>query len=64
MKTSCMRLKLVELNFFASFNADDQRKTYVSDVSKYTFKSSRTFSIMDKSSKKIFHCLTDGGGVG
>ena len=34
--TSCLRLKLVEveLNFFASFNADDQRKTYVSDVSK------------------------------
>ena len=45
MKTSCLRLKLVELNFFASFSADDQRKTYVSDVSKYTFKSSRrTFS--------------------
>ena len=34
-------LKLVDLNFFASFNADDQRKTYVSSVSKYTFKSSR-----------------------
>ena len=34
IKTSCLRLKLVELNFFASFNADDQRKTYVSDVSK------------------------------
>ena len=34
MKTSCLRLKLVELNFFASLNADDQRKTYVSDVSK------------------------------
>ena len=30
MKTSCLRLKLVELNFFASFNADDQRKlTYL-----------------------------------
>ena len=41
MKMSCLRLKLVELNFFASFNADDQRKTYVSDVSKYTFKLSR-----------------------
>ena len=26
MKTSCLRLKLVELNFFASFNADDQSK--------------------------------------
>ena len=47
MKTSCLRLKLVELNFFASYTADDQRKTYVSDVSKYTFKSSRlTFSII------------------
>ena len=43
MKTSCLRLKLVELNFFARFNADDQRKTY---ISKYTFRSSRwTFSI-------------------
>ena len=41
MKTSCLRLKLVELNFFASFNADDQRKTYVSNISKYTFKLSR-----------------------
>ena len=41
MKTSCLRLKLVELNFFASFNPDDQRKTYVSNISKYTFKSSR-----------------------
>ena len=38
MKTSCLRLKLVELNFFASFNADDQRKTYISDVSKYYIK--------------------------
>ena len=37
MKTSCLRLKLVELNFFASFNADDQRKTYISNVSKYTY---------------------------
>ena len=26
MKTSCLRLKLVELNFFASFNADAQSK--------------------------------------
>ena len=38
MKTSCLMLKLVELNFFASFNADDQSKTYVSNISKYTFK--------------------------
>ena len=37
MKACCLRLKLVELNFFASFNADDQRKTYVSNVSKYIF---------------------------
>ena len=36
-KTSCLRLKLVELNFFASFNADDQRKTYVSNVSKQKY---------------------------
>ena len=59
MKTSCLRLKLVELNFFASFNADDQRKTYVSDVSKYTFKSSRwTFSIKETIAKAnaIIHC--------
>ena len=27
MKTSCLRLKLVELNFFESFNADNQRKS-------------------------------------
>ena len=26
MKTSCLRLKLVELNFLVSFNTDDQRK--------------------------------------
>ena len=46
MKTSCLRLKLVELNFFASFNADNQRKICASNVSKYTSKSSRwTFSI-------------------
>ena len=25
-RAGCLRLKLVELNFFASFNADDQRK--------------------------------------
>ena len=39
-KFFCLRLKLVELNFFVSFNADDQRKP-VSNVSKYTSKSSR-----------------------
>ena len=49
MKTSCLRLKLVELNFFASFNAGDQRKAYVSNISKYIFKSLRwTFSIILK----------------
>ena len=31
MKTSCLRLKLVELNFLVSFNTDDQSK---SDVAK------------------------------
>ena len=37
-------LKLFELNFFASYNAE--RKTYISDVYKNTFKSSRlNFSI-------------------
>ena len=30
MKTSCLRLKLVELNFFASFTTDDQSIFYVS----------------------------------
>ena len=55
MKTSHLRLKLVELNFFASFNVDDQRKTYVSDVSKYTFKSSRlTFSIKIQKGPDLF----------
>ena len=29
MKTSCLRLKLVELNFLVSFNTDDQSKTDV-----------------------------------
>ena len=39
-------LKLAK-SFFASFDADDHRKTYVSNVSKYTSKSSRwTFSII------------------
>ena len=39
MKTSCLRLKLVELNFFASFNADDQRKfaflTYLKNFARF-----------------------------
>ena len=34
MKTSCLRLKLVELNFLVSFNTDDQRKTDVTDTVK------------------------------
>ena len=40
MKTSCLTLKLVKLNFFASFNADNERKICISNVSKYTSKSS------------------------
>ena len=49
MKTSCLRLKLVELNFLVSFNTDDQSKTDVANainVITYKSKSSRwTFSI-------------------
>ena len=49
MKTSCLRLKLVELNFLVSFNTDDQSQTDVAntaDVITYKSKSSRwTFSI-------------------
>ena len=29
LETSCLRLKLVELNFLVSFNTDDQSKTDV-----------------------------------
>ena len=32
MKTSCLRLKLVELNFLVSFNTDDQSKTDVANA--------------------------------
>ena len=32
MKASCLRLKLVELNFFASFTIDDQSTLYVSNT--------------------------------
>ena len=32
MKTSCLRLKLVELNFLVSFNTDDQSKTDVANT--------------------------------
>ena len=53
MKTSCLRLKLVELNFLVSFNADDQSKTdvtYTVNVTTYKSKSSRwTFSIKELS---------------
>ena len=44
MKTSCLRLKLVELNFLVSFNTDDQSKTDVANainVITYKSKSSR-----------------------
>ena len=44
MKTSCLRLKLVELNFLVSFNTDDQSKTDVANtanVMTYKSKSSR-----------------------
>ena len=49
MKTSCLRLKLVELNFLVSFNTDDQSKTDVANTANiitYKTKSSRwTFSM-------------------
>ena len=32
MKTSCLRLKLVGLNFLVSFNTDDQSKTDVANT--------------------------------
>ena len=32
MKTSCLRLKLVELNFLVSFNTDDQSQTDVANT--------------------------------
>ena len=32
MKTSCLRLKLVELNFLVSFNTDDQSKTDIANA--------------------------------
>ena len=44
MKTSCLRLKLVELNFLVSFNTDDQSKTDVANainIITYKSKSSR-----------------------
>ena len=51
MKTCHLRLKLVELNFFASFTTDDQSNFNVSN----TFKSSRwTFSIKVEKGKNVF----------
>ena len=40
MKTSCLRLKLVELNFLVSFNTDDQSKTDVvaNAINVFTYK--------------------------
>ena len=32
MKTSCLRLKLVELNFLVSFNTDDQSKSDIANT--------------------------------
>ena len=32
MKTSCLRLKLVELNFLVSFNTDDQSQTDIANT--------------------------------
>ena len=51
MKTSCLRLKLVELNFLVSFNTDDQSKTdvtYTVNVTTYKSKSSRCFQSMNE----------------
>ena len=47
MKTSCLRLKLVELNFLVSFNADDQSKTDVT----YTVNVTTESSLLKKSSE-------------
>ena len=44
MKTSCLRLKLVELNFFASFSADDQSKlTYLTLLNKHPSRQDELF---------------------
>ena len=37
MKTSCLRLKLVELNFLVSFNTDDQSETDVANTAKHYY---------------------------
>ena len=61
MKTSCLRLKLVELNFLVSFNTDDQSKTDVANainVITYKSKSSRwTFSINFIDCRLLLLCL-------
>ena len=44
-KTSCLRLKLVEFNFFTSFTTDDQRNFFL-NVSNTTKSSRWTFSIV------------------
>ena len=53
MKTSCLRLKLVELNFFASFTTDDQNNFNISNTSK---SSKWTFSIARLKFKKTTNC--------
>ena len=56
MKTSCLRLKLVELNFLVSFNTDDQSKTDVANtVNVITYKLQFNCKIF----VEIFFSLTD-----
>ena len=50
MKTSCLRLKLVELNFLVSFNTDDQSKTDVTYTVNVTT-SVTTSATIDRDSK-------------
>ena len=52
MKTSCLRLKLVELNFLVSFNTDDQSKTDVTNTVNIT-----TYNITFPSTLIIVDCL-------
>ena len=48
MKTSCLRLKLVELNFLVSFNTDDQSKTNVTNtVNVITYKLTKVGKRLD-----------------
>ena len=65
MKTSCLRLKLVELNLFASFNADDQRITYVSGMTPNYNKSPNYImcrSIFTAATVKFQESLSTGQG--